>query len=104
MGRSVSASPRRGVNVQCVSLILLVEVGLGYGEEAAVSVSSHGEDEGLPREHSQVTHHLPRVGHKEQGVLLAVYHALINMERPRDDELHTRILQEMGRGSGRNAQ
>lgn len=63
----------------CVSLIVLIEVGLGYGEEGTVSVSSHSEDEGLPRENSKVTHHLSWVGDKQQGILLAVYHTLVNM-------------------------
>lgn len=48
-----------------MSLILLIEVGLGYGEEGAVSVSSHSEDKGLPCKNSQVTHHLPWVGDKQ---------------------------------------
>ncbi|KAF3851660.1 hypothetical protein F7725_013432 [Dissostichus mawsoni] len=42
------------------------EVGLRYGEEGAVSVSSDGEDEGLPREDGQVTHHLSRLDDMEQ--------------------------------------
>lgn len=66
----------------CVSLTVLIEVGLGYGEEDTISVSSHSEDKGLPRENSKVTDHLSRVGDKQQGILFAVYHPLVNMERP----------------------
>lgn len=63
------------------SRILLVEMSLGYGEKGAVSVSSDREDEGLACENSQVTHHLARVGDKQQGLLLAVNHTLVNVER-----------------------
>lgn len=92
MRRSHSGAPKNQVNVLFVSLILLIEVGLGYGEEGAVSVGSDSEDKRLPRENSQVTHHLPWVGDKQQGLLFAVYHPLINMERPRDDKCHAHIL------------
>ena len=76
----------------CVCLFLLVEVSLRYGEEGAVSVSSDSEDKRLPRENGQVTHHFPRVGDEQQGLLLAVDHPLVNVERPRDDERHAHIL------------
>lgn len=69
-------------------------MGLGYRQEGAVSVSTHCEDEGLPREDSQVAHHLPWVGDKQQALLLSVYHPLVHMEQPRDDERHTHILRE----------
>lgn len=64
------------------SVDLLVEVGLGYGEEGAVSVGSHGEDEGLPCEDGQVTHHLSRVSDEEQTLFLTVDHTLVDMEQP----------------------
>ncbi|TNN44496.1 hypothetical protein EYF80_045318 [Liparis tanakae] len=73
------------------------EVGLGYGEEGAVSVSSHSEDKGLPREDGQVTHHLPLVGDEQQRVLLAVDHPLVDVERPGDHKLNAHVLEE-GRG------
>ena len=66
----------------CVILVLLVEMGLGYGEERAVSVRPHREDEGLPCEDSQVAHHLSRVGDKQQALVLAVHHSLIDVEQP----------------------
>lgn len=72
--------------------VVLVEVGLGYGEVGAVSVRSHCEDEGLPCEDGQVTHQLPGVGDKKQALLLTIYHTLIDMEKPRDDKRHTHIL------------
>lgn len=61
-------------------MILLIKVGLGYGEEGAVSVSPNSENKGLPRENSQVTHHLPWMGDKQETFLLAVSHTLINVE------------------------
>lgn len=64
-----------------VNLILLIEVSLGYGEEGAISVSLDGEDEGLTREDSQVTHHLARVGDKQKGLIVAVNHTLVNVEQ-----------------------
>lgn len=76
----------------CLCDVLLIEVGLGDGEEGAVSVSSDAEDEGLPGENGQVSHHLPWVGHEQQAVLLTVNHALINVEEPGDDECHAHIL------------
>lgn len=69
-------------NVLLVSLLLLIEVGLGYGEEGAVFVSPDTEDKGLPCENSQVTHQLSWVGDEQQGLLLTVYHTLVNMEQP----------------------
>lgn len=63
-------------------LILLVKVGLGYVEEGAVSVCTHSEDEGLPREDSQVTHQLSWVGDKKQALLFTVYHTLVDVKRP----------------------
>lgn len=79
-GNRLASGPKKGQNVLCV--ILLIEVGLGYGQEAAVSLCSHGEDEGLSCEDSQVAHHLPRVGEKKQTLILAVYHTLIHVEQP----------------------
>lgn len=76
----------------CWCVILLVEVGLGNVEEGAVSVRSDGEDERFPREHGQVTHHLSRVGDKQQRFLFPVDHPLVHVKQPRDDECHTRIL------------
>lgn len=76
----------------CASAFLLIEVGLGYGEEGAVFVSSDSEDKGLPCENSQVTHQLPWVGDKQKCILLTVYHTLVNMEQPRDDKRHTHVL------------
>ena len=67
-------------------------MSLGYGEEGAVSVSSDSEDERLAGQNSQVTHHLTRSGDKQQGVLLAVNHTLVNMEQTWDDKLHAHIL------------
>lgn len=61
---------------------ILIEMGLGNGEVGAVSVRSHCEDEGFPCEDSQVTHQLPGVSNKKQGLLFAVYHTLIDMEQP----------------------
>ena len=63
-------------------VILLIEVGLGYGQEGAVSVRSHCEDEGLSCENGQVTHHLSWVGEEEQTLLLAVDHTLVYVEQP----------------------
>lgn len=64
-----------------MSIILLIKVSLGYGEEGAVSESSHSEDEGLPRENGMMTHQLARMDDKQQGLLFAVNHSLIDVEQ-----------------------
>lgn len=74
----------------------LIEMGLGDGEEAAVSVGLDGEDQGLPSEHSELAHQLPRVGDEEAGVLLRVNLPLVHMEHPRDHKANIDILEQMG--------
>lgn len=75
-----------------MSLILLIKESLGYGEEGAVSESSHSENEWLPRENGKVTHQLAWVGDKQQSLLVAVNHSLVDVEQTRDDKCHAHIL------------
>ena len=78
----------------CVCVHSLIEVGFGYREEAAVAVRPDGEDEGLPCEHGELPHQFARVGDEQARVLLAVNHALVHVQHPRDDKLHTYILKD----------
>lgn len=77
----------------CSPCASLVEVGLGNGEEAAVSVGSDSEDEGLAGQNSQLAHQLPGVGHEQTCVLLTVDHPLVHMQQAQDHKLHTHLLQ-----------
>lgn len=74
----------------------LIEMGLGDGEEAAVSVGLDGEDQWLTSEDSELAHELPGVGDEEAGVLLRVNLPLVHMEHPRDHKANIDILEQMG--------
>lgn len=68
--------------MKCVCVILLIEVGLGNVEKGAVSERSDSEDERLPCEDGQVTHHLSWMSDKQQGLLFSVYHTLVHVKQP----------------------
>lgn len=70
----------------------LVKVGFGDGQEAAVSLGSDGEYEGLSGEDGQLAHQLARVRHEEPRLLFTVDHPLINVEEARDDKLDAHLL------------
>lgn len=74
----------------------LVEVCFGDGQEAAVSLGPHGEDEGLSGQHGQLAHQLPGVRHKQARLLLAVDHALVDVEQARDHKLDAHLLRHKG--------
>lgn len=48
----------------------LIEMGLGDGEEAAVSIGLDGEDQWFPSEDRELPHKLSWVGNEQAGVLL----------------------------------
>lgn len=64
----------------------------GDGQEAAVSLSSDGEDEGLSGQDGQLTHQLAGVRHKQSRLFFTVDHPLINVKEARDDELDAHLL------------
>lgn len=74
----------------------LIEVGLGDGEEAAVSVGLDGEDQRLPSEDGELPHELPGVGDEEAGVLLRVNLPLVHVQHARDHKANIDILEQMG--------
>lgn len=72
-------------------------MGLGDGEEAAVSVGLDGENQWLPSEDSELAHQLPRVGDEKAGVLLRVNLPLVHVEHPRDHKTNIDILEQTGK-------
>lgn len=72
----------------------LVEIWLWDLEVSTVSDGLDGEDEGLSSEHSELAHHLPRVGHKQADGFLLVNHPLVDVQTTRQDEVQTHILKE----------
>lgn len=76
----------------CMMIDSLIEIRLWDLEVSAVSDSLDGEDEGLSSEDSELTHHLPRVGHKQADSLLLANHPLVDMQATRQDKVQTHIL------------
>lgn len=72
----------------------LVEIRLWDLEVSTVPDGLDGEDEGLSSEHSELAHHLPRVGHKQADGLLLVNHPLVDMQTTRQDKVQTHVLTE----------
>ncbi len=70
----------------------LVEIRLWDLEVSTVSDGLDGEDEGLSSEHSELTHHLPWMGHKQADGFLLVNHPLVDMQTARQDKVQTYIL------------
>lgn len=75
----------------------LVEIWLWDLDISTLSDGFDGEDEGLSSEHSELAHHLPRVGHKQADGLLLVNHSLVDMQTTWQDKVETCILKERRR-------
>lgn len=74
----------------------LIEVGFRNWEEAAVSLGSHSEDEGLSSEDGKMANKLSGVCHKQTCVFFTVNHPLVNMEEARYHKLDAHLLQPQG--------
>lgn len=72
----------------------LVEIRFWDLEVSTVSDGFDGENEGLSGEHSELTHHLPHMGHKQADGFLLVNHPLVDMQATRQDKVQTHILGE----------
>lgn len=66
----------------------------GDRQEAAVPMCSYGKNQGLSRQHGQLTDKLSRVSHEQTRLLLSIDHPLVHMQRARDDKLHTHFLKD----------
>lgn len=73
----------------------LIEMGLGDGEEAAVSIGFDGEDEWFPSQDRKLPHKLSWVGNEQAGVFLWVYLPLVHMKHPRNHKANINILEKM---------
>lgn len=71
----------------------LVEVGFGNGEEAAVSLGSNRKYERLSSQHSELTHKLSRMRHKQTSFFFTINHPLINMKEAGDHKLDAHFLE-----------
>lgn len=70
----------------------LIKVGFGNGEEAAVSLGSNSEYEGLSSKDSKLTDKLSGVRHKQTCFFFSVNHPLVNVEEARNHKLNANLL------------
>lgn len=70
----------------------LIEVGFGNGEEAAVSLGSNSEYQGLPSQDGQLTDKFSRMRHKQTRLFFTVNHPLVNVEEARNHKQDAHLL------------
>lgn len=67
-------------------------MGFGNGEEAAVSLGSDSEYEGLSSQDSELTDEFSGVCHKQTCLFFTINHPLVDMEEPRYHKLDAHLL------------
>lgn len=70
----------------------LIEVGFGNGEEAAVSLGTDSEYEGLSGKDSELTDKLSGVRQKQTCLFFSVNHPLVNVEEAGNHKLDAHLL------------
>lgn len=67
-------------------------MGFGDGEEAAVSLGSDSENQGLSGQDSKLTDEFSRVSHEQSRLFFSVNHPLVDMEESRNHKLDAHLL------------
>lgn len=69
-------------------------MGFGNGKEAAVSLGSNSEYEGLSGQDGKLTDELSGVRHKQPRLFFTVNHPLVNVEEARNHKLDAHLLKQ----------